>query len=198
MQKSRINPLHFSHIDESCLKWSNSCSSHTLNWTPSSSFPESCCKNQCDRAVNLLGTLWSPGAQETIGGLPRWLSGKESACQAGEVSSIPGSGKFPGEENGSPHLCSCLGNSMDRGAWWATVRGVAKNRTWPSTHTFFQFMAWSQHSFSRGMPRCRPPLLRRKWFLGRVWELAVVKVCACDSWITENPSCCAYSPEARA
>ena len=45
------------------------------------------------------------------------------AMQAG---SIPGSGRSPGEGNGSPLQCSCLGNPTDRGAWWATVLGVTK------------------------------------------------------------------------
>ena len=55
--------------------------------------------------------------------------GKESACNAGDPGSIPGSGKSPGERNGYPLLYSCLENSMDRGAWWATVHGVAKSQT---------------------------------------------------------------------
>ena len=62
-------------------------------------------------------------------GLPWWLSGKESACNAGDASSIPGSGRSPGEGNSNPLQYSCLGNSMDREAWWATVHGVAKSWT---------------------------------------------------------------------
>ena len=58
--------------------------------------------------------------------LPWWLSGKESACQAGDPDSIPGERRSPGEGNGNPLQYSCLGNPMDRGAWWATVRGVTK------------------------------------------------------------------------
>jgi len=42
------------------------------------------------------------------------------------VGLIPGSGRPPGEGNGNPLLYSCLGNPMDRGAWWATVHGVAR------------------------------------------------------------------------
>ena len=61
------------------------------------------------------------------------LVGKESARNAGDSGSIPGSGRFPGEENGNPLQYSCLENSMDRGAWWATVHGVAKIGL--STHT---------------------------------------------------------------
>ena len=46
-----------------------------------------------------------------------------------DASSIPGSGRSPGEGNGNPLQYSCLENPMDRGAWWATVHGVAKSRT---------------------------------------------------------------------
>ena len=45
---------------------------------------------------------------------------------AGDVSSIPGLGRFPGEGSGYPLQYSCLGNPMDRGAWWGTVHGVTK------------------------------------------------------------------------
>ena len=48
---------------------------------------------------------------------------------AGGVSSIPGSGRSPGESNGKPLQYSCLENPMDSGAWWATVHGVAKSWT---------------------------------------------------------------------
>ena len=61
-----------------------------------------------------------------IDGLPRWLSGKESACQAGDAGLIPGSGRFPGEGNGNPLQYSCLENPMDREAWLAIVHEVAK------------------------------------------------------------------------
>ena len=47
--------------------------------------------------------------------------GKETACNAGDLGSIPGSGRSPGEGNGNPLLYSCLENPMDREAWWATV-----------------------------------------------------------------------------
>ena len=55
--------------------------------------------------------------------------GKESACNAGDPSLIPGMGRSPGEGNGHPLQYSYLENSMDRGAWWATIHGVAKS--WP-------------------------------------------------------------------
>jgi len=58
--------------------------------------------------------------------LPWWLRGKSSACNAGDVDLILGLGRFPGEGNGYSLQCSCLGNPMDRGAWWAAFHGVTK------------------------------------------------------------------------
>ena len=55
--------------------------------------------------------------------------GKESTYNVGDPGSIPGPERSPGEENGNPLQYSCMKNPMDRGAWWATVHGVAKNRT---------------------------------------------------------------------
>ena len=55
--------------------------------------------------------------------------GKESSCSAGDLGSIPGSGRFPGEGNGNPLQHSCLENSMDRRTQGATVHGVAKSWT---------------------------------------------------------------------
>ena len=57
-------------------------------------------------------------------GQPQWLSGKEAAYNAGDSGSM---GRSPGEGHGNPLQCSCLENPMDRGAWWATVHGVAKS-----------------------------------------------------------------------
>ena len=51
---------------------------------------------------------------------------KVPVCNVGDLGSIPGSGRFPGEGNGNPLQYSCLDNPMDRGAWWATVHGVLK------------------------------------------------------------------------
>ena len=53
---------------------------------------------------------------------------KESACNAGDLGLIPGLGRSPGEGNGNTLQYSCLENSMDRGAWWATVHGVRRIR----------------------------------------------------------------------
>ena len=59
-------------------------------------------------------------------GFPHSLVGKESACNAGDLGSITGSGRSPGEGNGDPLQYSCLENPMDRGAWQATVHGVVR------------------------------------------------------------------------
>ena len=57
-----------------------------------------------------------------------------SVADSRDVGSIPGSGRSPGEGNGNLPQYSCLGNPMDRGAWWAIVLGVAKRRTRQHTH----------------------------------------------------------------
>ena len=67
---------------------------------------------------------------------PGGSNGKESACNAGDHGSIPGSGKSPGEGNGNPLQCFCLDNSMDRGAWWAIVHGVSRSCIRLSNFTF--------------------------------------------------------------
>ena len=59
-------------------------------------------------------------------GLLWWLSAKESACQCRRHGFYPWVRRSPGEGNGNPLQCSCLGNPMNRGAWQATVHGVAK------------------------------------------------------------------------
>ena len=62
-------------------------------------------------------------------GFPGISDVKESACNAGDPGSIPGSGRSPGEGNGNPLQDSCLENPMDRGLCQATVHGVAQSRT---------------------------------------------------------------------
>ena len=65
--------------------------------------------------------------------LPKWLSGKESACQCKEYRRLrfdPWIGKITGEGNGNPLQNSCLENPTDREVWWATFHRVAKNWTW--------------------------------------------------------------------
>ena len=63
--------------------------------------------------------MGSPGSSEV----------KNPSANAGDTGSIPGSGRYLGEGNGNPLQYSCLGNPMDRGAWWATVHEVTKCQT---------------------------------------------------------------------
>ena len=68
----------------------------------------------------------------THSGIPDFrggADGKESTCNSGNLGSIPGLGRSPGEGNGNPLQYSCLENPMDGGAWWATVHRVAKSQT---------------------------------------------------------------------
>ena len=69
-------------------------------------------------------------------GFPGGSEVKESACNAGDLDSIPGSGRFPREGNGNPLQYSCMENPMDGAAWCTIVHGVAKSRTRLSDFTF--------------------------------------------------------------
>ena len=82
--------------------------------------------------------VWAPMVLLNVSplGFPGGSEVKAPACNTGDLGSISGSGRFPGEGNGNPLQYSCLENPMDRGAWWATVHGVAKNRTQLSDFTF--------------------------------------------------------------
>ena len=62
-------------------------------------------------------------------GFPGGSDGKESVCNAGDLGSIPGLRRSPGEGTGNLFQYSCLENSMDRGTWKAVVHGVTKSRT---------------------------------------------------------------------
>ena len=93
-----------------------------------------------------------------------WLRGKESACNAGavgDVSWVPGSGRYPGRGHGNPLQYSCLENTMDRGAWQATVHRVVKVGHLAHTHA---------HSLRRGSAnRTHRSNLARCLFLHHLW-----------------------------
>ena len=81
-------------------------------------------------------------------GFPGGSEVKASACNVGDLGSIPGSGRSPGEGNGNPLQYSCLENPMEGGAWWATIPGVTKSRTRLNNFTSLHFIP-----ITRGFPR---------------------------------------------
>ena len=86
--------------------------------------PHSFLANPCAKArTSLVAQLVNNPAGEGIGS-----DGKESACNAGDLGLIPGLGRCPGEGNSNPPQYSGLENPTDRGAWRATIRGVATSR----------------------------------------------------------------------
>ena len=78
---------------------------------------------------------------------------KESACNVGDRSLIPGSGRSPGEGNGKPLQYSCLENPMDRGSWRAIVHGVAKMNTFTFTETMYIYVSKTQSYDTEGKTR---------------------------------------------
>ena len=79
-----------------------------------------------------------------IWGFPGHSGGKKSACNAEDLDSIPGLGRSSGEGNGNPLQYSCLENSTDRGAWWATIHEDAKN--WARLSDEAQHSTWWTHN----------------------------------------------------
>ena len=76
-----------------------------------------------------------------LSGFPGGSDGKESPYSVGDLGSIPGLGRSPGGGNGNTLQYSCLENSMQGGAWRATVHGIPKSRTWLSDFLFFFFFS---------------------------------------------------------
>ena len=90
---------------------------------------------------------------------------KHPPANAGDLGSIPGSRRFSGKGNGHPLQCSCLGNPMDRGAWWAIVQGISTEwdtteREWLNNNksaNFINLLIWSDtvKTLPGGSPDCR-------------------------------------------
>ena len=92
-------------------------------------------------------------------GFPGDSEGKVSACNAGDMGSIPESRRSPGEGNGNPHQYSCLENSIDGGAWWATVHGVTKRHDWAPS------LSLSHRAERRWWVRMQMRVLLENWAL---------------------------------
>ena len=113
-------------------------------------------------------------------GLPSWLTGKEFPCQCRRYRKRGfqslGLGGSSGERKGKPLWYSCLGNSTDRGAWWATVHGVANSQIWLSdstTATVLTFYFQLSHSF-----------ISSKVFDPVKWALALrSRICWSKMWL---------------
>ena len=87
------------------------------------------CSTSCPDTGPFLDYEYSKDLYLLLIFFPGGPDGEESACNAGDLGSIPGSGRSPREENGDPLQYSYLKNSMDRGVWWAIVYGVTKSWT---------------------------------------------------------------------
>ena len=90
--------------------------------------------------------------------------GKESACNEGDLGSIPGSGRSPAEGNGNPPQYSCLENPIDTEAWWATIHGVVKSRTQLRDYTYTIFIGKGQERRAFGEKKAFV-FLNDKWAL---------------------------------
>ena len=88
---------------------------------------------------------------------------KESACNAGDLDSVPGSGRSSGEENGNLIRYSCLGKPLDRGAWRPTDHGVAQSQTWLSEWAHTQVLIQAHWLYKANVPS-----VEEWWWLG--WE----------------------------
>ena len=118
-------------------------------------------------------------------GFPGGSEVKASACNAGDLGSIPGSGRSPGEENGNPLQYSCLENPMDGGAWWATVHGIAKSQTRLSDFTFtLGSIFWFLKIIFK--PIHPPPCQVSNFFVGP-WNLHESYVCCPCGYENEQP-----------
>ena len=122
-----LSPLIFSLENQQILLKLLTSKNNTINisiWYCRQILCINCCKH-----IKFIMLVYKQG------GLPTWLSGKESSSQCRRCGFNPWMGKIPGEGNGNPLQYPRLGNPMDRGAWQATVHGVSKSQTQLSMHT---------------------------------------------------------------
>ena len=113
--------------------------------------------------------IWSDYASLTLlMDFPGGTTLKNPPANAENVGSILGSGICPGEGNGNPLQYSCLEDFIVRGAWWATVHGVPKNRTGLSTHAQDNLIMEAAHWFTLYLPaQCYSMIRKKKWLF--VW-----------------------------
>ena len=118
---------------------------------------------------------WKPFALGFSKGFPGGSEVKVSACSAGDLGSIPGSGRSPGEGNGNPLQYSCLENPMEGGAWWAIVHGVTELDMTEWVHFHFHLSLSPVPTALTGfpLPHClfllRLPLLASPFLNSKCW-----------------------------
>ena len=99
--------------------------------------------------IALSGVPWAT----QWGGFLHNSAGEESTCNSGDPGSVPGLGRSPGEGNGSPLQYSCLKNTMDRGAWRATVCGVARvGHDWVTNPIYISHISVWSFQFNKVVP----------------------------------------------
>ena len=157
-------------------------------------------------AVNFffLTGIYKPATR--ISGLPWGLRiSKESNCNAGDLGSIPGLGRSPGEGNGSPLQYFCLKNPMDGGAWRATVHRATKSQTWLTlslyknkyTKMFGELLikGWASQGDCFEMDNTNLAVIRTETI--PVWRLPVISfspTCQTQFWLDHYYGCLPFLP----
>ena len=120
--------------EDKMVGWHHWLSGHEFGWTPGVGDGQGglvCCGSWgCKESDTTERLNWTELRFST--GFPGVSAVKNPPASTGDSGSTPGLGRSPGEGNGNPLWYYCLENSMDRGAWWATVHRVTKDRTWLS------------------------------------------------------------------
>ena len=120
----------------------------------------------------------------SILGFPHSSVGKESSCNAGDLGSIPGLGRSPGEGNGNPLQYFCLENPMDRGTWWSTLHGATRVRhdiaTKPSSIYFTHDSVYISMLLSQFAPPSPSPTMTTSPFSTRlISTIFLDSICVC-------------------
>ena len=106
-------------------------------------------------------------------GFPGGAEVKASACSVGDLGSIPGLGRSPGEGNGIPLQYSCLENPMDRGAWWLQSTGRKESDTTERLHFHFHFRKFNSGQFSCSVMVRKEPVQRNQRRNSQRWKRRV-------------------------
>ena len=143
-------------------------------------------------------------------GLPRWLSGQECVCHAGnprDAVSIPRSGRSPRGGHGNPLQYSCLENPMDRGVWRAAVHGATWGHYWsdwtyPLSQTPAEFHRLPPNVLSRSQSKVTRWIVRAIWLrhLSPHWSPGLIRLIRLARWVSPSSlsAPCMSLPKLRA